>query len=182
LVSRLKMTNTVMKHTDVNAPNLAPGTVLAAVNGQPIRVETINERMKSYAYKQEMRIYAAQKQVLDRRINDLLIVAEAERRKIAPEEIVRTEISEKIKPPSEAEIAKFYDENKARINGDLASARASITTYLEQQQQEGLEKALAAKLRAGAKVQVLLKQPEAPVINVSVSNGPSRGDLNAAVA
>src|SRR5439155_13003427 len=118
---------------------------------------------------------------LDRRVNDILIVAEAERRKIGPEEIVRTEISEKIKPPSEAEIAKFYDENKARINGDLASARTSIATYLEQQQQERLEKALAEKLRAGAKVQMLLKEPEPPVINVSVSNGPSRGDLNAAV-
>ena len=181
LINRLKMTNTVMKHADVNAPNLGPGTVIAAVNGQPIRVETINERMKSYVYKQEMRIYAAQKQALDRRVNDLLIVAEAERRKIGPEEIVRTEISEKIKPPSEAEIAKFYDENKARINGDLASARTSITTYLEQQQQEKLEKALATKLRAGAKVQMLLKEPGPPVMNVGLGNSPSRGDLNATV-
>src|SRR5436190_15773710 len=61
LVTRLKMTNSVIKNADVNAPNLAPGVVLAAVNGQPIRVETINERMKPYVYKQELKIYAAQK-------------------------------------------------------------------------------------------------------------------------
>src|SRR5437660_1707263 len=91
LVNRLKMTNTVMKSADVNAPNLASGTVLAAVNGAPIRIEAINERMKAYVYKMEMRIYAAQKQVLDRRVNDLLIVAEANRRKIGPQEIVRSE-------------------------------------------------------------------------------------------
>src|SRR5204862_7593809 len=120
LVNRLKMTNTVMK-SDVNTPNLASGTVLAAVNGTPIRIEAINERMKAYVYKMEMRIYAAQKQVLDRRINDLLIVAEANRRKIGPEEIVRAEITDKTKPPTEAEIAKFYEDNKARITGDLAS-------------------------------------------------------------
>ena len=84
LVNRLKMTNTVMKSADVNTPNLASGTVLAAVNGTPIRIEAINERMKAYVYKMEMRIYAAQKQVLDRRLNDLLIVAEANRRKIGP--------------------------------------------------------------------------------------------------
>src|SRR5882724_1693686 len=36
LLNRLKMTNAVMKGADVNAPNLAPGTVLASVNGQPI--------------------------------------------------------------------------------------------------------------------------------------------------
>src|SRR5437763_3459856 len=181
LVNRLKMTNTMMKSADVNTPNLASGTVLAAVNGTPIRIEAINERMKAYVYKMEMRIYAAQKQVLDRRINDLLIVAEANRRKIGPEEIVRSEITDKTKPPTESEIAKFYEDNKARITGDLASARADIANYLQQQQQDNLERALAERLRASAKFQMLLKEPEPRVMNVTAANGPSRGDANAAV-
>jgi protein-disulfide isomerase/Na+-transporting methylmalonyl-CoA/oxaloacetate decarboxylase gamma subunit len=181
LLNRLKMTNAVMKGADINAPNVAPGTVLASVNGQPIRIEAINERMKSYVYKLEMRIYAVQKQILDRRINDLLIVAESSRRKVGPEEIVRTEITEKIKPPTEAEIAKFYTENKERINGDLASTRTSISTYLEQQQQEKLEKELADRLRTGAKLQILLREPEPPAVNIAIGNGAVRGDQNAAV-
>ncbi len=181
LMNRLKMTNTVIKHADVNGPNVAAGTVLAAVNGQPIRIETINERIKSYIYKMEMRIYSARKQILDRRINDLLIVAEANRRKVGPEEIVRTAITDKLKPASEAEISKFYDENKARISGDLATARQSIASYLEQQQQEKLENALAEKLRAGTKLRVLLNEPEPPVQVISVGNGPSRGDVKATV-
>lgn len=181
LINRLKMTNAVNKHADVNATNLAPGTVLAAVNGEPLRVETINERTKSYAYKLEMRIYAVRKQVLDRRINDLLIVAESNKRKVGPEEIVRVEISDKIKTPTEAEVSRFYEENKANIKTDLAGARTSIVTYLQQQQQEKLEAALADKLRAGAKVQVFLKEPDPPLLNVSIANGASRGDANAAV-
>src|ERR1044072_5744313 len=157
-MNRLRMTNAVQKGADVNAPNLAPGTVLASVNGQPVRVETIDERMKSYVYKLDMRIFAVRKKTLDRRINDLLIIAESTKRKVGPEEIVRTEITERIKTPTEAEIAKFYAENKERINGDLASTHASISTYLEQQQQEKLEKELADRLRAGAKLQVLLRE------------------------
>src|SRR5437762_3627095 len=180
LVNRLKMTNTVMK-SDVNTPNLASGTVLAAVNGTPIRIEAINERMKAYVYKMEMRIYAAQKQVLDRRLNDLLLVAEANRRQIGPEEIVRAEITDQTKPPTEAEIARFYEDNKARITGDLASARADIANYLQQQQQDNLERALADKLRASAKFQMLLKEPEPRVMNVNAANGPSRVDAKAAV-
>ncbi len=181
LLNRLKMTNAVMKGADVNAPNLAPGTVLASVNGQPIRVEAINERMKSYVYKLERRIYTVRKQILDRRINDLLILAEATKRKVGPEEIVRTEITEKIKQPTEAEIAKFYAENKERINGDLASTRTGISTYLQQQQQEQLEKELADRLRAGAKLLMLLKEPAPPAMIVAVGNGAVRGDPNAAV-
>jgi protein-disulfide isomerase len=180
LINRLKMTNTLMKNADVNAPNLAPGTVLVAVNGNPIRIESINERMKAYIYKMEMRIYTAQKQVLNRRLNDLLIVAEANKRKIGPEEIVRTEITDKIKPPSDAEVTKFYEENKSRINADLGSVRQQIVSYLEQQQQETLETALADRLRAGNKVQLFLKEPEAPV-QVIGGNGYSRGDVNAPV-
>jgi protein-disulfide isomerase len=175
------MTNAVMKGADVNAPNVAPGTVLASVNGQPIRIEAINDRMKSYAYKLEVQIYTAQKEILDRRINDMLIVAEANKRKVGPEVIVRTEVTERIKPPTEAEIVKFYQENKERINGDLAATRSSISSYLEQQQQEKLEKELADRLRAAGKVQIFLKEPEPPSLTVAIGNGAIRGDANAAV-
>jgi len=181
LVNRLKMTNTVMRNADVNSPNLAPGTVIVSVNGQPMRVETVNERMKAYIFKMETRIYAAQKQALDRRINDVLIVAEANKRKIGSEEIVRTEITDKLKPPTDAEVAKFYEENKARLNGDLATLRGEIANYLQVQQQEKLEKDLALRLRAGARIQINLKEPTAPLFNVSAGKGMSRGDVNSPV-
>jgi predicted DsbA family dithiol-disulfide isomerase len=181
LVNRLKMTNTVMKNADVNSPNLAPGTVIVSVNGQPLRIETINERMKAYIFKMETRIYAAQKQALDRRINDALIVAEANKRKIGSEEIVRTEITDKLRPPTDAEVAKFYEENKGRLNGDLAMLRGEIANYLQGQQQEKLEKDLADRLRAGARIQIFLKEPAAPLFNVSAGKGVSRGDVNAPV-
>ena len=181
LVNKLKMTNAVSKRADVNAANLPPGTVLAAVNGDPLRVDTINERTRAYVYKLEMRIYAVRKQVLDRRINDLLIVAEANKRKVGPEEIVSAEITNKIKVPTDTEVSTFYAENKANIKTDLAGARPAIVSYLQQQQQEKLENALAEKLRARSKVQVLLKEPEPPQLNVSIGTGASRGDQNAAV-
>jgi protein-disulfide isomerase len=180
-LNRLRMTNAVARRADVNTPNLAPGSVLAAVNGDPIRVDMINERMKAYVYKLQMRIYAVQKSAVDRRINDLLLIAEASKRKIGPEEIVRAEVTDKLKPPTEAEVVNFYNENKARITGDLAAARPAIADYLQQQQQEKLETALSERLRAGAKVQMLLPEPVPPAINVSASNGPARGDANAAV-
>jgi len=180
-VSRLRMTHVVTKGADVNTPNLAPGTVLVAVNGEPLRIETINERMKAYGYKLEMKIYGVRRQVLDRRVNDLLVVAEANKRKVGPEEIVRTEITDKLRTPTDAEVTKFYEDNKARIRGDLAGARTAIVNYLQEDQQSKLEDALAERLRAGAKVQLLLKEPEAPVMNVNLAGGASRGDVNATV-
>src|ERR1700716_2022031 len=181
LIRRLKMTNAVNKNADVNTPNLAPGTVLAAVNGEPLRVDTINERTKAYVYKLEMRVYGVRKGVLDRRINDLLIVAEANKRKVGPEEVVRTEITDKLTQPTDAQTTRFYEENKANIKNDLAGARPAIVTYLQERQQGKLETALAERLRAGAKVQVLLKEPEPPLLNVGIAGGATRGDAKAAV-
>ena len=180
-LNRLRMTNAVVKRADVNTPNLAPGTVLAAVNGDPIRVDLINERMKAYVYKLQMLIYGVQKSAVDRRINDLLLIAEANKRKIGPEEIVRAEVTDKLKPPTEAEVVNFYNENKARITGDLASARAGIANYLQQQQEEKLETALSDRLRTGAKVQMVLPEPVPQVQNVNAANSPARGDANAVV-
>jgi protein-disulfide isomerase len=181
LVTRLKMTNVVSKNADVNAANPAPGTVLVSVNGDPLRVDSINERMKSYVYKMEMRIYSIRKDILDRKVNDLLVVAEARKRNIQPEEIIRTEINDKIKAPTDAEITKFYEQNKANIKSDLAGARVAIANYLQQQQQEELEVALANKLRTGGSLKLFLREPTTPVINVSLGAGASRGEVNSPV-
>ena len=181
LVNRLKMTNTIQRGADVNAANLAPGTVLASVNGQPLRIETINERMKAYVYKMDRRIYDAQMQTLDRRINDTLIIDEAKRKNVGSEVIMRAEVTDKLKQPTDAEVTKFYEENKSRITGDLASTRNMISDYLQLQQQEKLEADLAARLRAGARVQILLQEPAAPVFNVPVGKGYGRGDINSTV-
>jgi protein-disulfide isomerase len=181
LINRLKMTNVVSTNGDAKATNLAPGTVLASVNGDPLRVDSINERMKAYTYKMERRIYSIKKDILDRRVNDLLIVAEANKRKIGPEEIVRTEITDKVKAPTDAEVAKFYEQNKANIKTDLAGAKAAIAAYLQQQQQEELELALANKLRTSGSLKLFLREPAPPVMNVSLSAGASRGDVNSPV-
>jgi protein-disulfide isomerase len=155
--------------------------VLVSVSGDPLRVDSINERMKAYAYKMQRRIYSIRREILDRRVNDLLIVAEANKRKIAPEEIVRTEITDKVKAPTDAEVAKFYEQNKANIKDDLAGARVAIANYLQQQQQEELEVALANKLRTSGNLKILLREPEAPVMNVTLGAGASRGDVNSPV-
>ena len=83
--------------------------------------------------------------------------------------------------PTDAEVSKFYEENKSRLNGDLATLRSGIATYLQELQQEKLEKELADRLRAGARTQILLKEPAAPFFNVTGGKGVSRGDVNAPV-
>jgi protein-disulfide isomerase len=181
LVKRLRKTNPVVMGVDVNSPNLSPAAVVATVAGQPIKADSIIERLKPIIYKMKLEAYEVTKQRADRLVDDMLLLDEARRRQIGPEEIIRAEVSDKVRNPTEEEVAKFYSDNKARINGDLNSVRNQLVNYLQDESRRRLEQELSARLRKGANIRWLLAEPTPPVQNISVDDDPSRGDVSAPV-
>lgn len=181
LVSRLRQTHKVITGVDIDTPNLAPTAVLATVNERNITYGSISERLKPIIYRLRLSSYQAQRPALDLTINDMLLLAEANRQNVAPEAIVRSEVSDKVKPPTETEVAKFYEENKSRINGTLESVKNQIASYLQEQNRRTLEDELSARLRKGANIRIVLTEPERPVQVISVDDDPSRGSATAPV-
>ncbi len=180
-VRRLRAANTVAIVANINTPNLNPSTVLATVAGRPITAGVILERLKPAIYKLRLETFLIEKEALERTINDLLLIAEANRRNVGPEAIVRSEISEKVRPPTQAEVEKFYSENKARISGELGSVRNQLAGYLQEQDRRRLEQAMAERLRQGAEIRLLISEPQRPQQVISVDDDPSRGDATASV-
>jgi protein-disulfide isomerase len=180
-VRRLRTGIPVTMSGDINSANLNPAAVLATVGGKPITAGVILERLKPAIYKMRLSVYETQREALERTINDLLLIAEANRRNVPPEEIVRTEISEKSHPPTEAEVAKFYAENKSRIGKDLNSVRNQLAEYLQEQGRQQLERAMSEKLRKGAQVRLLISEPLPPTQAISADDDPSRGLATALV-
>jgi protein-disulfide isomerase len=181
LVRRLRQTIPVVVGVDVNSPNLADNAVLATVGGQPLKAAPIKERLKPIIYQIQLEAYTLAKRQADQRVNDMLLLDEARKRQIGPEEIIRTEVSEKVRTPTEADVAKFYSDNKDRINGDLNSVRNQIAMYLREQDQLRLERELSDRLRKSANIRWLISEPAQPVQNVSVDDDPARGNANAPV-
>ena len=180
-IERLEKMYAVVPGVDINTPGLKDDAVVATVAGQPVKAGAINERLKPIAYRVRMTAYETAKSKADRLVNDALLLDEANKRGIGPEQIVRAEITDKAKTPTEAEIRKFYDDNKARINGEFEHVRYQIASYLEEQDRQRLERELSARLQKGANIRWLLTEPPQPVQAVSTDDDPSRGDVNAAV-
>jgi protein-disulfide isomerase len=180
-LKRLRASNPVVNVAATNAATLPPATVLATVNGRPITAGKVDERLKPIVFKLRLNTFQLAKQALDITINDLLLIAEANRRSLAPEEIVRKEITEKIHAPTEAEVAKFYSDNKARIPTTLAESSNQIANYLQEQDRQRLDQEMASRLRAGANIRVLIAEPALPVQTISTDDDPVRGDANAPV-
>lgn len=181
LVNRLRRSNPVVMGVDLNSPSLNSASIVATVAGQPITAAHLLERLKPIIYKLRLEAYEVTKQRVDQLVDDKLLLGEASRRQVGPEEIVRAEISDKVSPPTEAEVTQFYNENKARISGDLNSVRNQIAMYLQNESRQRLEKDLSAKLRKGADLRWLISEPPQPVQNVSVDDDPSRGEANAPI-
>jgi protein-disulfide isomerase len=155
--------------------------VFATVNGVSITSAMIEDAIKPFIYDVKWQVYKLREEQLQRRINDTLLTQTAQKRQVAPESLLQTEIAAKIKPVTEADARQFYDQNKESIKGDFEQTKAQIVEYLQQKQREDLEGALAELLRRGATVQTFLREPVAPVYQISTDDQPSRGALNAPV-
>jgi len=181
LVNRLRRSTPVVMSVDINAPSLNGASLVATVGGQPLTAAPLLERLKPIIYKLRLEAYEVTRQRVDRLVDDMLLLEEARRRQVGPEEIVRAEISDKVRPPTEAEVTQFYTENKSRISGDLNSVRNQIAAYLQNESRQRFENDLSAKLRKGAEIRWLMIEPAQPVQNISVDDDPSRGEANAPV-
>ena len=181
LVNRLRRSNPVVMGVDINSPTLNAASVVATVAGQPMTGASLIERLKPVIYKLRLETYEATKQRVDRLIDDTLLLEEAKRRQVGPEEIVRSEISDKVHTPTEAEVTNFYAENKSRISGDLNTVRNQVAEYLQNESRQRLEKDFSEKLRKSADIRWVINEPPQPVQNISVDDDPARGDANALV-
>ena len=181
-LTRLRSSHSVVMGTaNVSTPNLAPATVLATVDGRAITANEFEERLKPFVYKLRREIFEGEARAVDMRINQMLLEAEAKKRNLTAENLFKTEVADKVRQPTDAEVAKFYEDNKARIKGALASLSADIANLLKDQQISRLESEFAQRLRTGATLQIFLTEPEPPVQTISTDDDPSRGDRNAPV-
>jgi protein-disulfide isomerase len=180
-IRHLRVSNPVVNVAAANATALPPAAVVVTVGGRPVTAGTMDERLKPIIYKLRLNTYQLTRQALDLTINNLLLLAEANRRGVPPEEIVRKEITEKVHPPTEAEVAKFFADNKARMPAELATVSNQIATYLQEQEQQRLEQEMSGRLRTGANIRVLISEPALPIQTISIDDDPVRGDANASV-
>lgn len=170
----------LIKTVDINDPKLKPQTVLATVGQYKVTFDSLNERLKPRIFESRRQTYETEKAALDKAINNLLLNAEAKRKSLKPEDIIRAEITDKMHEPTEEEVKQYYQANSWQFT-DLPSSRTKIVTQLKRLEQERLEKALNEHLRAGASIRILITAPEPPVQNISTKGSPAHGNAAAPV-
>jgi len=154
---------------------------LAVVDGVAISSEEVEKSLAGQLSKLEEQIYNLKRQKLDALINEKLLAKEALKRKLTVPALLDAEVTSKVGLVTEQEIEKFYQENKAQIQGEQAQVREQIRAHLQNQKLTAKREEFLRSLRRQAKVVVNLKPPPIQRVEVSVQGAPVKGSDKAPV-
>ena len=159
----------------------ATGTgVVAEVNGGPILASELEQRAQSRLLRIRQEEYEIRSQVLEELIAERLVAAEAHKRGVSAEELLKREVDAKTPALVPAYIESIYEQNKARFGAaPREEALARIREILGERAVSERRAAFEKELRAGAKVALRLEAPRASV--VIPGGAPSTGPATAPV-
>jgi len=159
----------------------AAGEPLAEVDGVAITSEEVEKTLASQLSKLEEQIYNLKRQKVEALINEKLLAKEAAKRGVSVPALLDAEVTSKVGLVTEQEIEKFYQENKAQLQGEETSLREQIRAHLQNQKLVAKREEFLKSLRSQAKVVVNLKPPPVLRAELSVDGAPSKGPAKAPV-
>jgi protein-disulfide isomerase len=142
--------------------------VLALVNGVKITRQDLSEQTQRRVAELQREVVEARKRELGLQINSILLDAEAKKRGVSATKLLEDEVVAKFIHPTDADAQTFFDQNKARIEAqagravELKDVKENILKYLSEQRQQDEAAKLAERLRAAAKVEVLVPNVTPP--------------------
>ena len=164
--------------------------VVAKLNGQPILNKELNEKIKGQLSEIEDQ-YQEQKYQLKHRALEQMIVQRLiePKAKAAGKDIegyIKSEFTDKVAMPSDAEIQTTYDQavKAGQKLPPLPQIKDNIASFLRQQKVQPILQAFLEKLKTEANVEILLpayKRPLPPRNEKVEAKGFSRGAENAPV-
>jgi hypothetical protein len=161
---RLRTSAGVKVLVETVTPPLKPADrerVFAVVNSKQITSADIENSLQPMIVSTQQQMYELRRRDLSRKINDVLLAQEAQKRQVTTRALLDTEVSAKAPAITEAQAQKFYDENKARMKvRAFADVRGQIVSYLQNVELDKLRHAFAAKLQKSASIQDFLVAPE----------------------
>lgn len=136
--------------------------ILATVNGVTITSKDINKATGEEVSQLQRQVTEARKLELDLMINSKLLGIEAKKRGISTTKLLEQEVATRVKRPTPAEAQAFYDQNKARINGEFKDVAEDIITYMLDQRQRAEAKKFADSLREASETKVFVTEVTPP--------------------
>jgi protein-disulfide isomerase len=174
---------------DSSSSNPAPGAaapavsgvgVVAEVNGAPIMASELEKKVESRLARLRQEEYEIRRQALDELVAERLLAAEAAKRGVSREELLRQEVGAKVQALPESQVEAIYEQNKERFAGQpradaLARIREVVGGRAEAERRAAYEKELRDRARVAVRLDVPRTAVEIP------AGAPATGPADAPV-
>lgn len=165
LIGALALVGCATSQSEEPTESKSSSGVAATVGDRTITLEELDAKAQSTNMKTYQALYDARRQALEALINEQAIEAKAAEQGVTAEEYVKAEIDKRMQPVSDAAIEAFYEQQKARLQGQtLDQARENIRQFLVRQQVGTAQQSLYKELRQDVVVQVNIDPPRAEIV------------------
>ena len=152
----------------------------AQVGGTRITLEEVDKRAAGTLARIDYERYEARRQVLDEMVNEKLLEEEARAKGVTPEALLKSEINDKVTPPTDEQVRATYEQHKAQLGGmPFEQIKDRIRRSLHEQALSSQAAIFQLSLKKDARVQILLEEPRAEV--AVPASAPSQGPADAKV-
>jgi len=156
-----------------------PADVVAVVAGQPITAAEVEQAVASKMFRLRTEEYKLRAAAIEDIVSKRLLAAEAAKRGVTVDELLRTEVEAKAEDPTPEQVHMVYEATKDRFgNVPEEAALAQIASNLHSQRASKNRSAFLASLRGNGAVRILIEPPR---LAVAVGDGPTRGPAGAPV-
>jgi thiol-disulfide isomerase/thioredoxin len=155
------------------------GDALYSFKGKSYTVKNMNPAMQQSVYETNMEQYENMGHIIDGAILENHINELAKKKNVDPKVIENDLFS--LKTPTEAEMKKWYEKNKARIPYPFEKIKNEIANMLKNEKKNSVRAELLTKLKKKGSFKLNLKVPVAPVFKISSKGYPNKGNKNAKV-
>ena len=173
--------------TSAQQPNRlqGPNDVVAMVGSVSVTLAEVDQKAMQQPANQfgttklVLAIYESRRNAIDEIAGEKLIEMEAKTRGTTTPELIDKEITSKIQPVSEGDVAAWYNANPSRVQGAaLEQVKAPIRNLLTQQRSALAYEEFVDTLKAKTPVKMML---EAPRQKIETAGSPAQGPSNAPV-
>lgn len=111
-----------------------PSETLATANGRSFTVQDLSSQVSEAWVKLPETLANARKELLEQKIEDILLNIETDAQKLSLEQLIKKEVAEKVAAPTEKEIKNIYEINRGQVgNATLEEVRPQIVGFLRQE-------------------------------------------------
>ncbi len=175
IMRHLGITITLLLGLACSAPAQQPpapqgsGDAAARIGNRTVTLDEIEQRWRENNPAEHaaatQALYDGRKAALDAIVADMLIEQAAKAQGVTPEQYTDAEVTKRLKPVTEADVAGFFQQNQNQMQGrGLPAMAPAIRRFLEDQQRATAQQALVAELRKkGPAISVLFDAPRQQV-------------------